>query len=169
MAKRYKGINQLSPGDKILVALMIIVPTALVVGLVWIPAIMSVWLSFTNWDGLGSFSDAHFIGTKNYTDVVSIYPPFWPAIQHNLIWLAVMFLFATPMGMFIAVLIDREVRFTRFYQTAFYMPVSYTHLDVYKRQVFGPVGMPQSTAQTVARRDDRSRTSAGPPRLTRTG
>ncbi|HMT31129.1 MAG TPA: sugar ABC transporter permease [Dermatophilaceae bacterium] len=123
MAKRYKGINQLSPGDKILVALMIIVPTALVVGLVWIPAIMSVWLSFTNWDGLGSFSDAHFIGTKNYTDVVSIYPPFWPAIQHNLIWLAVMFLFATPMGMFIAVLIDREVRFTRFYQTAFYMPV----------------------------------------------
>ncbi|MBK8756822.1 MAG: sugar ABC transporter permease [Actinomycetales bacterium] len=102
---------------------MIVVPTALVVGLVWIPAIMSVWLSFTNWDGLGSFSDAQFIGTKNYTDVVSIYPPFWPAIQHNLIWLAVMFLFATPVGMLIAVLIDREVRFTRFYQTAFYMPV----------------------------------------------
>ena len=90
MAKRYKGINQLSTGDKALVALMIVVPTALVVGLVWIPAIMSVWLSFTNWDGLGSFSDAQFIGTKNYTDVVSIYPPFWPAIQHNLIWLAVM-------------------------------------------------------------------------------
>ena len=123
MAKRYKGINQLSTGDKALVALMIVVPTALVVGLVWIPAIMSVWLSFTNWDGLGSFSDAQFIGTKNYTDVVSIYPPFWPAIQHNLIWLAVMFLFATPVGMLIAVLIDREVRFTRFYQTAFYMPV----------------------------------------------
>ena len=123
MAKRDKGINQLSTGDKALVALMIVVPTALVVGLVWIPAIMSVWLSFTNWDGLGSFSDAQFIGTKNYTDVVSIYPPFWPAIQHNLIWLAVMFLFATPVGMLIAVLIDREVRFTRFYQTAFYMPV----------------------------------------------
>jgi multiple sugar transport system permease protein len=34
-----------------------------------------------------------------------------------------MFLFATPMGMLLAILIDREAKNTRFYQTAFYMPV----------------------------------------------
>ncbi len=123
MAKRYKGINQLGGVDKVIVALMVIIPTALVVTLIWVPAVMSVWLSFTNWDGLGSFTEAKFIGMKNYSDVVSIYPPFWPAVQHNLIWLAVMFLFATPMGMLLAILIDREAKNTRFYQTAFYMPV----------------------------------------------
>jgi len=48
---------------------------------------------------------------------------FWPAVQHNLIWLAVYFLIATPLGIFFAVLLDREIRGTRIYQTAIYLPV----------------------------------------------
>ena len=71
---------------------MVIVPTVLVLWLVWLPAVGSVLLSFTNWDGIGPFSDAKIVGLKNYSDVVNIYPPFWPAVQHNLIWLVVMFL-----------------------------------------------------------------------------
>jgi multiple sugar transport system permease protein len=102
---------------------MVVVPTILVVWLVWVPAIGSVLLSFTSWDGIGPVSSARVIGLKNYSDVVSIYPPFWPAVQHNLIWLAVMFLIATPFGMFLAVLLDREVRGTRLYQTSIYLPV----------------------------------------------
>jgi multiple sugar transport system permease protein len=120
---RYKGINQLSGVDRLVVILMVVVPTILVVWLVWVPAIGSVLLSFTSWDGIGPVSSAKVIGLKNYSDVVSIYPPFWPAVQHNLIWLAVMFLIATPFGMFLAVLLDREVRGTRFYQTSIYLPV----------------------------------------------
>jgi multiple sugar transport system permease protein len=120
---KYKGINQLSGSDRLLVGLMVLVPTALVVWLVWVPAIGSVLLSFTNWDGIGPIRDAKVIGLKNYVDVATIYPPFRPAIEHNLIWLAVMFLIATPFGMLLAVLIDRGVRGSRFYQTALYMPV----------------------------------------------
>ncbi len=121
--KTYRGVDQLSGLDRIVVALMIIVPTALMIVLVWIPAVASVFLSFTNWDGLGDLSEIKFIGTQNYVDVVTIYPPFWPAIQNNLLWLAVMFLFATPVGMFLAVLLDKEMKGGRFYQTAFYLPV----------------------------------------------
>ena len=120
---RYRGINQLSGFDRVVVALMIAVPTLIVIALVWLPAIGSVLLSFTNWDGIGPISSAKFIGGKNYADVVTIYPPFWPAIQHNLIWLAVMFLVATPLGVFLAVLVDRGVKGSRFYQTALYVPV----------------------------------------------
>jgi multiple sugar transport system permease protein len=120
---RYKGINQLSGADRVVVTLFVAVPTLLVVALIWLPAIGSVLLSFTNWDGIGPISSAKFIGGKNYSDVVNIYPPFWPAIQHNLLWLAVMFLIATPFGVFLAVLIDRGVRGSRFYQTSLYMPV----------------------------------------------
>src|SRR6478752_5437702 len=121
--RRYRGIDQLGGLDRVVVILMVAIPTLLLVWLVWFPAVASVLLSFTNWDGVGDVSSAKFIGLKNYSDVVSIYPPFWPAVQHNLIWLVVLFFVATPLGIFFAVLLDREIRFSRVYQTAIYLPV----------------------------------------------
>ena len=121
--RKYRGIDQLSTRDKVVVGLMVIVPTLIVVWLVWLPAIGTVLLSFTNWDGIGPLSGIKSVGLQNYRDIATIYPPFWPAIQHNLIWLAVMFLVATPLGMLFAVLVDRGVAGTRFYQTSIYLPV----------------------------------------------
>ena len=121
--RRYRGIDQLGGLDRLVIILMVVVPTLLLIWLVWFPAVGSVILSFTNWDGIGPLSSIKFIGLKNYVDVVTIYPPFWPAVQHNLIWLAVYFLIATPLGIFFAVLLDREIRGTRIYQTAIYLPV----------------------------------------------
>jgi multiple sugar transport system permease protein len=121
--RRNKGLNHVAGLDRIVVILMMLVPTVLVLGLVWLPALGSVGLSFTNWDGIGPMSDAKVIGVKNYTDVFTIYPPFQPAITHNLIWLLVMFFIATPLGMFLAVLIDKNVSGSRFYQTSLYLPV----------------------------------------------
>ena len=124
MARRkYRGIDQLSARDRVTVSLMVAIPTLIVVALVWLPAVASVLLSFTNWDGIGPISQVKTVGLKNYHDVFTIYPPFWPAVQHNLIWFAVLFLIATPFGMFLAVLIDKGVRGSRFYQTSLYMPV----------------------------------------------
>ncbi|WP_230082809.1 carbohydrate ABC transporter permease [Arsenicicoccus cauae] len=102
---------------------MVLIPTVVVVGLVWLPAIATVVLSFFDWDGLSPFSEAAPVGGQFYDEAVNTYPAFWPAIQHNLIWLAVLFFVATPLGMFIAVLIDRESRGTKFYQSSFYLPV----------------------------------------------
>ena len=121
--RKYKGIDQLSGRDKIVVTLMVVVPTLVVLWLVWLPAIGSVLLSFTNWDGIGPLSGIKTVGLKNYHDISTIYPPFWPAIQHKLIWLAVLFLVATPLGMLFAVLIDRGAAGSRFYQTSIYLPV----------------------------------------------
>ncbi len=112
-----------SPADRFTISVMVVVPTLLVVGLIWLPAISSVGLSFTKWNGIGSLTGDNFIGLKNYDDIVRIYPPFWPAMEHNLIWLAVMFLIAMPLGMFLAVLLDKEIRGTRVYQMTLYMPV----------------------------------------------
>ena len=120
---KYRGIDQLSGRDKVVVAVMVIVPTLMVLWLVWLPAIGSVLLSFTNWDGIGPLSGIKTVGLQNYRDIATIYPPFWPAIQHNLIWLGVMFFIATPLGILFAVLVDRGVAGTRFYQTSIYLPV----------------------------------------------
>jgi multiple sugar transport system permease protein len=120
---RNRRVRRLSGTDLVVVALMVAVPTLVVLGLVWFPALATVALSFTDWNGIGPVSGIHGVGLTNYVNVATNYPPFWPALRHNLIWLAVLFLVASPIGMAFAVLLDRQIRFGRFYQTAFYLPV----------------------------------------------
>lgn len=79
--------RRLGSRDRAVVITMVTIPTVFVVGLVWIPALGSLVLSFANWSGIGGFDTIQWVGTKNYEDIVSIYPPFWPAIRHNIIWL----------------------------------------------------------------------------------
>ncbi|MEH0930854.1 carbohydrate ABC transporter permease [Micromonospora sp. CPCC 205558] len=120
---RRRRLRLLSRTDRVVITLMVLVPLLLVTGFVWLPAAATVLLSGTNWDGIGPLNEIEFVGARNYSDVVNIYPPFVPAIQHNLLWLAVLFLVASPFGMFLAVLLDKELRGSRFYQTALYLPV----------------------------------------------
>jgi multiple sugar transport system permease protein len=123
-ASRRRGRHvQASGADRVFLALMVGVPTLLVVGLVWLPAVATVVLSFASWTGVGDLSTIKWIGTQNYVNVFTIYPPFKPALQHNVIWLAFLFVLPTCFGIFLAVLLDRELRGTRFYQTAFFLPV----------------------------------------------
>jgi multiple sugar transport system permease protein len=120
---RNRRVKRLTGVDRIVVVLMVAVPLLLTTLLVWLPALATVALSFTSWNGIGDLSRIKWIGTKNYHDLVTIYPAFWPAVQHNVIWLIVLFLIATPIGIFLAVLIDKGLRGSRFYQTSLYMPV----------------------------------------------
>lgn len=121
--RRRGKLRSLSGTDKVVVSVMVAVPTLVVLVLVWFPALATVLLSFTDWNGVGDLADIEVIGATNYVNVATNYPPFWPALQHNLTWLAVLFVVATPVGMFLAVLLDKEIRFSRFYQSALYMPV----------------------------------------------
>ena len=109
--------------DKLVLALMVGIPLFFDLALIWGPTIASVFLSFTDWNGIGGITGKNLVGTANYQYLITGYPFFWPAVEHNLIWLAFLMFIATPLGMFMAVLLDRELRGTRFYQTVFYVPV----------------------------------------------
>jgi multiple sugar transport system permease protein len=115
--------RRLASRDRLTVVAMVTVPALLVLGLVWFPAVLSVILSFGVWNGIGDASQIEWVGGQNYNDIVNIYPPFWPAIRHNLIWLAFLFFGPTMLGVLLAVVLDRNMWGSRFYQTAFYMPV----------------------------------------------
>lgn len=119
----FGSFNRLPHGDRIAVALMVGVPTLLVVWLVWIPGLLSALLSFARWQGIGGIDTIEWIGLDNYKNVFTNYPPFWPAIRHNIIWLVALFFVATPLGMFLAVLLDREMKGSRFYQSSLFLPV----------------------------------------------
>jgi multiple sugar transport system permease protein len=118
--RRYSPLNR---HDKLILALMVGVPLALDVIFVWLPTLASVLLSFTNWSGIGAITQQNLVGLKNYQTLLTGYGPFWPALQHNLVWLGFFVLISTPFGMFLAVLLDREIRGTRIYQSVFFLPV----------------------------------------------
>jgi multiple sugar transport system permease protein len=120
---RRRRVRRVSGIDRVVVTLMVAVPTFVVIVLVVLPAMATVALSFARWTGIGDLSTIEWIGTTNYTNVLTNYPPFKPAIEHNLLWLAVYFFLATPFGMFLAVLLDKELKGSRVYQTAIYLPV----------------------------------------------
>ncbi len=112
--------------DKLTLGIMVGVPLFFDLALIWGPTVVSIILSFTNWHGLGPWN---WVGIRNYDYLVNGYPLgngypfFWPAVEHNIIWLLFLMFIATPIGMLMAVLLDRGVRGTRFYQTVFYLPV----------------------------------------------
>ena len=113
----------LTTRDKLTIAAMVAVPTFILVVFVLIPTVASIVLSFTSWNGIGGIGAIEFNGVDNYVDLVTVYKPFFPALIHNLIWLVFFLFVATPLGIFFAVLLDKEIRFTRFYQSALYLPV----------------------------------------------
>src|SRR5690242_1074047 len=102
---------------------MVGVPLLLDLILIWWPTASSIVLSFTDWDGIGDLTSQNFIGLKNYQFLLTGYTLFWPAFTHNVIWLAWLTFVATPIGIFFAVLLDRELRGSRIYQSVFFLPV----------------------------------------------
>jgi multiple sugar transport system permease protein len=109
--------------DRRVLMLMVGLPLLLDVILIWWPTASSIVLSFTDWDGIGDLTSQNFIGLKNYQFLLTGYTLFWPAFTHNVIWLAWLTFVATPIGMFFAVLLDRELRGSRIYQSVFFLPV----------------------------------------------
>ena len=119
LRRRY---SLLSRRDKIVLTVMVAVPTLIQLVLVWIPTVLSILLSFVRWNGL-AFSDIRPAGIANYQYIFTTYPQFWPALQHNIIWLAFLAVIATPLGLLLAVVLDQNIRGSRIYQSIFFTPV----------------------------------------------
>jgi multiple sugar transport system permease protein len=121
--RRKSRYSLLTRRDKLTLALMVGVPTLLCLSFIWLPTLASFVLSFTNWRGITPITANNIVGLKNYEVLFTQYALFWPAVFHNVIWLIFLVFIATPIGIFFAVLLDREMRGTRIYQSAFYIPV----------------------------------------------
>jgi multiple sugar transport system permease protein len=122
-ARSRKRAARLGIGDRFAVVLMLGVPLVFVVGLIWLPTLASVLLSFTSWDGIGGIDTIKWVGIQNYEQIFEIYPPFWPAFRHNIYWLVFLIVVPTTLGLLFAYLLDKQLRGSRIYQSIFFLPV----------------------------------------------
>ena len=122
--RRRRRFSQLTRRDKRALFFMTGVPTLIHVVFVWIPAITTIVLSFTKWDGLAPFGKIKFLGFKNYWQIFTIFKDnIFPALFNNAVLLVFLFIGPTLLGVLLAYLLDKSIRGTRIYQGIYYFPV----------------------------------------------
>ena len=122
LSRGRRRFSMLTKRDRIVLMLMVSVPTLIQLVFIWIPTVLSVLLSFAKWNGL-TLDNIRPAGLDNYIYVFRDYPSFWPALQHNVLWLVFLAVIATPLGLLLAILLDRSLRGSRVYQSVFFVPV----------------------------------------------
>jgi len=120
---KVRRLRQFDGRDRWVVLAMAGIPTILHVGLVWIPTIASIVLSFTDWNGI-RFSEINWVGFTNYDQIFTVFERnFFQALINNSVLLVFLFLGPSALGVGLAYLLDRDVRFSRFYQGVLFTPV----------------------------------------------
>ena len=137
-SRRRGRLRALSRRDKLIAGAMLAIPILIEAVFIWLPALASIGLSFTKWTGVGGIhlkscaslpsvpgipQPGCLYGVQNYVQAFTVYPGFWPAVEHNIIWLLVFLFVATPLGMLFAVIIDRGIKGSRIYQSILFLPV----------------------------------------------
>lgn len=107
-------------GSRFSLFLMAAGPLAFYVVFVLLPLAQSVQISTWNWNGLG---EPEFIGLDNFNRALND-PLFVGAFRNTALWLAVAVTVPTIAGLLLAVLLDRPLRGSRLYKSAFYMPIT---------------------------------------------
>jgi multiple sugar transport system permease protein len=109
--------------DKMWLIAMVGIPATLHIVLVWIPALLTVALSFAEWDNLAPLTDIRAVGFQNYWFIFTVFEgDMFAALFNNLLlmfWLT----FCSAIGMLFAYLLDKNIRGGRIYQSIYYFPV----------------------------------------------
>ena len=92
--------------------------TLIILGLSIFPAVWAFVLSLQKWDG---FSDPQFVGTTNYQRLVSD-DQFFDAITHTGLYTILFVPMSVLGGLFLAVALNRNIRFIGLYRTAIFVP-----------------------------------------------
>ena len=120
---RRRGSSTLTGRDRMWLWLMVGIPAFLHIALVWLPASLTVVLSFAEWDNLAPVSEISATGFRNYWIIFTIFETdLFGALFNNLVlvvWLTV----CSAIGMLFAYLLDKNIRGTAIYQSIYYFPV----------------------------------------------
>jgi raffinose/stachyose/melibiose transport system permease protein len=106
---------------------------------VCIPAVQTVYISFTQWEGIGPKT---FTGLKNYNDMLVNNEVYWISLKNNLIWTVVAVSVPVGIGLFQANLLVRgNIKFAKIYQLIYFLPqiISMVVAAVAWKWIYDPV------------------------------
>lgn len=120
---RRRHYSQLSRTDKIVLGVMVGIPATLHIVLVWLPALMTLILSFMRWDNVRPLSTITPVGFQNYWQIFTIFDnQLFPALFNNFLLIFWLF-FCSAIGILLAYLLDKNIKGSRIYQSVYYFPV----------------------------------------------
>ena len=120
--KKVRSRRSLSRNDRFTLAAFIGIPTLMQIIFLWLPALFTIILSFTYWNGI-NVGDIKWAGLANYRNIFFGTPVFYEALKNNAIWLLWFTFIATPLGILLAYQIDRKIKGHKLFETVFYIPV----------------------------------------------
>lgn len=111
-------MNSLEKQKKRFIICSLLIPMALLIGFVMVPAFDLIRMSFTNWDG---FSKEYvWINLENYIAMFKN-ENLWLSLKNNAVYFIAHLLFI-PVELAFAVLLTSKLRASKFYKTMVFMP-----------------------------------------------
>jgi multiple sugar transport system permease protein len=129
---------------------LFLAPVIVILGLFLIlPIAMAAWVSFSDWNGNGSplGAHAHFVGLDNYRQLLTTpsldQNNFGTSLRNNFYYVLLVVPVQTAAALFLAVIVNRRVRFVGFFRTAFYFPsvTSSVAITILFLFLFSPTGV----------------------------
>ena len=93
-----------------------------------LPIVGAAWLSLRN-ETLGAFVAPHFVGFENYATAFAD-PRFWESLRTTFLIAVIGLAIQLPIGLGLALLLDRELRGTRIFRTILIIPMLLTPVAV---------------------------------------
>lgn len=119
---------------------LLISPALLVsVSIILVPAVLTVIVSFTDWNGISPI--LNFIGLENYKELFSD-KIFHTAVKNNIIWMILFLTIPVFIGMLAAMLLLNQKKFRNFYQIGFLIPyvlAPSVNAKLWQNIIFSPV------------------------------
>jgi multiple sugar transport system permease protein len=129
---------------------LFLAPVIVILGLFLIlPIAMAAWVSFSDWNGNGSplGAHAHFVGLDNYRQLLTTpsldQNNFGTSLRNNFYYVLLVVPVQTAASLFLAVIVNRRIRFVGFFRTAFYFPsvTSSVAITILFLFLFSPTGV----------------------------
>ena len=99
---------------------LFLVPGLIILGaFIFYPMLHAIWLSFTNYNIV---NDAEFIGLENYQALFED-PLFWRVLGQTLLYLIIVVPALVVLPIFLAILVNKQIKGIGFFRSAYYIPV----------------------------------------------
>lgn len=96
-----------------------LLPSLIIVGFIYVCIGWNIIISISDWEGI--FPSYNIVGLRQYANLLGD-PIFWISFKNNLLMSFIFVLFSLSIGLFLAILLDQDIRGEKVFRTIYLMP-----------------------------------------------